>query len=164
MFFSWGMGLSQKPSVSLITNYESAIIITTVKEAFLIIYNSHQHHRSWTSTWFPAAAWTSDIHKFSGRSMEYKHQHSLQRQHESQISTINMVSCSHPAHGHQHGLRQQEYLLAKQFLSPAFKVWYWKSVQFGSFINLHILNFIKCLNVSSIFLLEYSHIKCLNGS
>lgn len=53
--------LSQEPSVSLILNFESAVIDTTTKEDSLPIATSGWQHRSWTSTRVLAAAQTMDV-------------------------------------------------------------------------------------------------------
>lgn len=116
--------LSQKPPVFLILNYELDLIIITAKEAspmLTAIPNSHQHYRSWTSTWFPAAAWTTDIHKASGRrSMEYIPQHGPWWQHGSQTSTWSPVAALPMDNSLVSG--RSTYLLVKQFLGLAFKV------------------------------------------
>lgn len=107
-FFGVGwVGASQKPSVSLILNYESAIIDTTAKEApwpftvssstdhnlYVVSGDSvdHRHlhglqgqHKPRTSAWSLTAVWTTDIHTALRCSMKHRHQHSPQRQHRPQ--------------------------------------------------------------------------------
>lgn len=62
----------------------------------------------------------------SSSSMNYRHPQVLRQKHGIQTSTQSSESAwitdINHQHGYQYGLRQKDYLLAKQFLSLAFKV------------------------------------------
>lgn len=84
--------LSQKPSVSLILNYESAVIHTIAKEAFLLFLVSdsmdhelphgfQQQCEPWTSAWLLEAAWTTDLSMVSSGSTDHENEHGSWPQH-----------------------------------------------------------------------------------
>lgn len=64
----WGEKVSRKPSMFLFFHCDPTVIDATVVDAtksnFFVLYKQ-QEHRSWTSTWFLATAWTTDIHMVS---------------------------------------------------------------------------------------------------
>lgn len=118
----WGRErLTQTPSMSLLLNYESAVINTTEnKKASLPLtarggmdYGlphcfEQQQHRPQKSIWPQAAARATDIHMssggttdrehqhLSGRSMGHRHQHGLQWQHRWWATRPNPHLHPHP--------------------------------------------------------------------
>lgn len=100
-----GKGLSQRPSVSLIINKESAIIITTVKEAFLIVavcsiadhgppHGLQQQHELQTSTSSQAEAWNTDTNTVFRDNMNHRHQPTTWPRAVTLLMDISMVSVS----------------------------------------------------------------------
>lgn len=87
-YFSFGVlgaGCCHKPSMSLITDCESADIATTAEELPCI----SQSVAAWIMdfTWFLAAVLTMDINTGSGSNIGHRHKPGFSRHHRAQTST-----------------------------------------------------------------------------